>query len=120
VTAAAIDGSGNIWMVGYTTRSDFPVTRTAIQSTLQAFANGFISEYSPASNQVLYSSFFGGGGSGEITQGLPLADGTVVFDGTGGSTPGVLTSGLHKRRMVSRDDRFNQLRDFVDALSAGA
>jgi uncharacterized protein (TIGR03437 family) len=91
VNSATIDSNGNIWIVGNTNGSSFPVTKNALQSTLEGNPNGFVSEYSPASNQLLYSSYFGGNSptgiaSGNVLQVEAGPDGTVVFDGMGGST----------------------------------
>jgi uncharacterized protein (TIGR03437 family) len=90
VNSAAMDGSGNIWMVGNTNGVSFPVTPNALQSTLQANPNGFISEYNPASNELLFSSYFGGSSptgilAGNILQVQTGAGGSVVFAGNIGS-----------------------------------
>lgn len=79
--AAAMDGSGNIWMVGSTNGSDLPVTSNAIQSQLSGGTDGFIAQYNPSMNKLLYASYFGGTGNDSITNVQIASDGTVLIAG---------------------------------------
>ncbi len=61
-TAAAMDAAGHIWVAGGTTGVNFPVTSNAAQPQPVFPANGegaFLTEYDPASNRLLYSTYFG-------------------------------------------------------------
>ncbi len=84
VRSAAIDKGGHIWMVGSTSRTDFPVTANALQKSFTGSGAAFIAEFDPASNQLLYASYFGGALINQIQTG---ADDAVVFAGVSNSTP---------------------------------
>jgi uncharacterized protein (TIGR03437 family) len=81
LTSAAMDSTGNIWMVGNTNGSDFPVTPNAIQQQLSGGTDGFIAEYAPVTNQLLYGSYFGGSADDSISNVQIGSDGTVWIAG---------------------------------------
>jgi uncharacterized protein (TIGR03437 family) len=81
LTAAAMDNAGNIWIVGSTNGSDFPVTSNAIQQLLAGGTDGFIARYDPATNQLLYASYFGGAANDSIANVQIASDGTVIIAG---------------------------------------
>lgn len=81
ITSAAIDGAGHIWIVGTTNGSDLPVTSNAVQPKLSGGTDGFIAEYDPATNKLLYVTYFGGTGDDSITNIEIASDGTVIFTG---------------------------------------
>jgi uncharacterized protein (TIGR03437 family) len=81
LTAAVMDSAGHIWMVGNTNGSDFPVTSNAIQQQLSGGTDGFVTEYDPATNKLLYASYFGGSANDSIANVQIAADGTVVLAG---------------------------------------
>jgi uncharacterized protein (TIGR03437 family) len=81
ITSAAIDGAGHIWMVGSTNGSDLPVTSNAVQQKFSGGTDGFIAEYDPATNKLLYVTYFGGTGDDSITNIEVASDGTVIFAG---------------------------------------
>ena len=58
-TAIAVDGSGDAWVAGYTTSSDFPPVN-AFQSTFGGHQNGFITEVNSAGTTWAYSTYLGG------------------------------------------------------------
>jgi hypothetical protein len=60
--AIAIDSSGDAFIAGTTSSSDFPVTAKAVQSTLLGPFNGFVTELNPAGSAEIYSTFLGGSG----------------------------------------------------------
>jgi uncharacterized protein (TIGR03437 family) len=57
--AVATDRQGNIYVVGQTASTHFPVTANALQSTLKGNANAFIAKFSPA-GEFVWSTYFGG------------------------------------------------------------
>ncbi len=81
LTAAAMDNAGNIWIVGSTNGSDFPVTSNAIQQQLAGGTDGFLAEYAPATNQFLYASYFGGAANDSIANVQIATDSTVFIAG---------------------------------------
>ena len=70
----ALDGAGNIYIVGASASEDFPVTSNAIQSTRNNIGRGTvdatISKFT-ASGILLYSTYFGG--SGTVNEGTGIA-----------------------------------------------
>lgn len=58
--AIALDSSGNIYVVGTTASSDFPVTSTAYASVLYGPTDAFLTELSIYTSTILYSSYLGG------------------------------------------------------------
>jgi uncharacterized protein (TIGR03437 family) len=102
VNAAAVDGSGNIYITGTTSSAAFPVTAGAYQTKPPVgdnFGTAFyavLSEISPGGDQLLYSTYFGGnytncfGGSACVgvygrTSGTAIAvdsSGALVIAGT--------------------------------------
>lgn len=69
--AIAVDASGNAFVAGGTTSSDFPHTTGVIQTTLKGTTNAFVLELDP-SGVLMYSTYLGGTGS-DIALGIALA-----------------------------------------------
>jgi uncharacterized repeat protein (TIGR01451 family) len=59
-TGAAIDGSGNGYIAGFTTSPDFPVTVGAFQTHSGGSEDGFIVKMNPTGTALVYSSYLGG------------------------------------------------------------
>ena len=58
-----IDASGNAYVVGCTSSTDFPVTPDALQSSHSVtMMNGFFSVFDPSGSNLLYSTYLGGSG----------------------------------------------------------
>ena len=56
-----MDGNGNIYVVGTTASSDFPVTGTAYAANLYGPSDAFLTEFSTSNSTApLYSSYLGG------------------------------------------------------------
>ena len=70
---AAWDANNNIWIVGNSNSTNFPVTSNALQSTNAStgaggtnISNGYnvtLTELNPTGTQILYSTYFGGSGN---------------------------------------------------------
>lgn len=67
-TAIALSPTGDvIYVAGYTTSSDFPVTRSAFQPKLEGATNGFFSAIDTRYGRLLYSTYLGGSGNDRVT-----------------------------------------------------
>ncbi|MCP4557291.1 MAG: hypothetical protein GY836_17945, partial [Herbaspirillum sp.] len=56
----AVDGSGNAYVTGYTTSTDFP-TAQAFQGTRPGDYDAFVSKLAPSGATLTYSTYLGGG-----------------------------------------------------------
>ena len=81
--AIAIDLSGQIYVAGNSSSTDFP-TANAYDSTLDGGLDGFICKINSAGNALLYSTFLGGAGT-EYINGLAV-DGNGKAYVIGGTT----------------------------------
>ncbi|WP_420266126.1 SBBP repeat-containing protein [Candidatus Magnetominusculus dajiuhuensis] len=61
-----VDSSGNAYITGSTSSTDFPVTTGAFQSTLKGATNAFITKLNPTGTALVYSTFLGGSISGNL------------------------------------------------------
>lgn len=94
--AIAVDSSGNAYITGVTTSStDFP-TKNPIQPTNHGRFNVFVTKLNNAGNQLLYSTYLGGSGSGgDLGQGIAVdSAGNAYVTGLTSSTDFPTTSGV--------------------------
>lgn len=61
-SGVGLDSAGNAYVAGYTSSVDFPQVN-AVQSGFGGFSDAFVSEIGPAGNTLVFSTYFGGGGS---------------------------------------------------------
>jgi hypothetical protein len=67
--ALAIDGSGNAYIAGLTTSTDFPVTSGAFQTISKISGSntkGVVAKICPDGSQIVFASYLGGTGSDQI------------------------------------------------------
>lgn len=84
-TSIAVDSSGNAYVGGYTTSSDFP-TQNPLQATLAGGLDGFVLKVNPAGSALLFSTFLGGAGT-EYLQTLVLdSQNNICITGTTSSS----------------------------------
>jgi hypothetical protein len=76
----AVDDTGAAYVAGVTTSSDFP-TRAAFQGAKGLESDGFLTKLAPDGASLVFSTFFGGESSDQITDLRVRADHTVVFGG---------------------------------------
>lgn len=86
LSSAAFDAAGHLWMAGYTSGTNFPATTNALQSSLAGGVDGFVTEYDPAADHLIFASYFGGAGDDLITTLQTTANGTVLLAGHSSST----------------------------------
>jgi uncharacterized protein (TIGR03437 family) len=74
--AIAVDGTGNVYVAGYTYSNDFPVTANALNKTYTGMqfsgccqtpagpgGEAFVAKLDPSGNALVYSTFLGGNGN---------------------------------------------------------
>ncbi len=94
----AVDSAGNVFLVGSTTSTDFPVLNP-VQSTLAGSYDAVVVELNPAGSALVYSTYLGGtNNDGPYTAAVDSSDNAYILVGTQSSdfptTPGVLQTQL--------------------------
>jgi Beta-propeller repeat len=74
--AVAVDATGNVYVAGYTTSSNFPNT-SPLQSSLAGKQDGFVTELNSTGSAYVYSTYLGG------HEGNQEALGAIATDGAG-------------------------------------
>jgi uncharacterized protein (TIGR03437 family) len=93
-TAVAVDPSGNIYIAGTTTSSDFPLSN-ALQTQSNTLGTGFVLKVSNDGAAILYSTYFGGTlGTSAVTALATDSQGNLYLTGTTTSTDFPHTPGL--------------------------
>ncbi len=83
----AVDGSGNVYVTGMTTSSNFPTLNP--YQTDQGYADAFVTKLSSTGSSLIYSTYLGGGG-GDYGLGIAI-DGSGNAHVTGSAGPGFPT-----------------------------
>src|SRR5581483_3017223 len=79
--AIAVDPSGNSYIGGFTSSSNFP-TASPLQAAIAGPQNGFITEINSAGNALVYSTYLGGSGnasSGDSVFGIAVDNGGNAY-----------------------------------------
>jgi hypothetical protein len=66
----AVDGSGNTYITGFTSSTDFP-TRNALQPALAGVRDAFVAKLSASGNALVYSTYLGGSDA-DLGQGIAV------------------------------------------------
>ena len=79
--ALAIDSEYNVYVAGFTRSLDFPTTSGAVQTTTGGGIDAFMAKISAGGDQLLYSTFLGGGGD-DVARGLAVdGEGSIYVVG---------------------------------------
>ena len=96
-SSIAVDSSGNVYAGGTTSSSNIPITPGAYQPTLiGGVATSFIFKLNPAGSALLYSTYMGTPGSGQIYSIAVDSSGNVYAAGETGSTNFPTTIGAYQ------------------------
>jgi len=67
----AVDGSGNVYIVGYTASPNFPTTKGVFQTKYGGNGNAFVVKLASSGSSLTYSTYFGGSG-GDFGLGIAI------------------------------------------------
>ncbi len=73
----AVNSLGQAFVTGNTTSTNFP-TRNPTQAAAGGFGDGFVTQFAPAGNTLIFSTYLGGNGSGVDGEGSDIAYGIAV------------------------------------------
>jgi len=76
--STALDGSGNLYMTGYTHSADFPVTAGAFDNSYNGGADVFVVSFNPIKNVLNHATFLGGSFD-DLGYGLAMDDAGDVY-----------------------------------------
>ena len=105
--ALAVDSSGNAYLTGYTTSTNFPVSSIApIQGRLAGKRNAFVTRLNSAGNGLVYSTYVGGEGT-DTANGIAIdPSGHAFITGDTTSVGFPTTAGAFQRANTGGQDAF--------------
>jgi pimeloyl-ACP methyl ester carboxylesterase len=92
----ALDASLDVYVVGTTASTDFPVTSNAYQSSLKGQSDAFLVELGPSGSSAVYSTYFGGSGEEAAYQAALDPLGNIYLSGYTTSSDFPVTAGAFK------------------------
>jgi hypothetical protein len=106
-----LDSEGNIFFVGHTTSSDFPITTDALQTVYHPGktprdGDGLLTILSPDGSRLVYSTFLGGSGDDLIRSTAISPNGEVYLVGSTSSHNFPVTSNAVQMQLAGRADAF--------------
>ncbi|MGB7283059.1 MAG: SBBP repeat-containing protein [Candidatus Acidiferrum sp.] len=122
-SAIALDPTGNVYVDGDTSSSDFPVTSGAFQTTNSAGGRAFVARLNLTQNgmqSLIYSSYLGGtnGSEGEVANGIAVdANGNAFASGSTSSSDFPTTSGAYQTTV--RNDLWNVFLTQMNSTGTG-
>src|SRR5258708_4986030 len=85
----AVDQSGNVYVTGRTQSTDFPLQGPIQPVNTENGYTGYVAKLNPEGSQLIYSTYFGGGVSGDAAETGPYA---IAVDSSGSAYVTGLTS----------------------------
>ncbi|MHA1187003.1 MAG: SBBP repeat-containing protein [Candidatus Heimdallarchaeota archaeon] len=117
--STVIDEQGSIYLTGYTSSLNFPLTQDAFNSTHSGSSDCFVLKLSPDGSNILYSTFIGGYSMDHAVSIVVDEDGCVYVTGFTLSSDFPTTENAFNRTHCWDDGYFPQKFDcFVFKLSA--
>lgn len=104
IEAVATDASGNAYLTGYTTSTDFPTARP-IQAQLNGFQNAFVTKIDPAGTTLVYSTYLGGS-SDDRAYAIAVGPGGDTFIAGSTSSRDFPTLAAHFRLPFAKNNAF--------------
>ncbi len=102
----AVDASGNAYVTGYTTSSDFPTTGGALQSGLIGLQDAFVVKLNSTGSALVYSTYLGGISS-EVGYKVAVdAGGNLYVVGSTSSTNFPTTAGAYQTALAGNGNAF--------------
>jgi hypothetical protein len=102
----AVDASGNAFVTGYTSSTNFDITSGAYQTTRGAFNDAYITKLNATGTSLVYSTFLGGDNS-DTGYGIAVdASGNAYVTGETVSTDFPTTSGVYQTAGAGGNEAF--------------
>jgi hypothetical protein len=99
----ALDSAGNIYLIGGTNSTDFPVTSGAFQSTLAGNTDAFVAKLSSDGQHLIYATYLGGSNA-EFPTGIAVdSSGNTYLTGQTYSTDFPLASPYQSQNLGAAD-----------------
>jgi len=102
----ATDNSGNAYVTGYTSSTNFPVTSGSFETQFTGYYDVFVTKINPTGSALVYSTYLGGTSS---QQGYAIAvngSGEAFVTGWTGSTDFPTTPGAFQPQLAGSSDAF--------------
>lgn len=108
----ALDSSNNVYVTGYTSSLDFPVSSTAFQKTMPSNpgsnfskTSGFVTKVNASGSAIVYSTYLGGSFI-DVPQAIAVVGDNAIVAGVAQSTNFPTTSGVVQRSLKGIADAF--------------
>jgi hypothetical protein len=102
----AVDASGDAYVTGYTSSSNFPTTTGAFQTAFGGASDAFVTELNPTGSALVYSTYLGGSGYDQGNGIAVDASGNAYVTGSTSSTNFPSSSGASQTASGGGTDAF--------------
>jgi hypothetical protein len=101
--SVAVDASGNVYVAGSTSSTNYPTTAGAFQTGIPAGGGGFVTKLNPSGSALVYSTFLGGG-VGAYAVAVDASGNVYVAGGANSTYP--TTAGAFQTAEAGGEDAF--------------